>query len=153
MAADAETMPLDLTDHQLQALRVAVGWRFMNLQLERDVSPERVNGTVFETTRMLVLDRAVEVTEYQANVILGCLFARVEFLNLELCINGSPGMRHALESEAETLCGIVERMCTHYFDAFKMRATEETGGIALPKSIWPLMSNGTIHHDWAALGG
>jgi hypothetical protein len=153
MAADVETMPLDLTEHQFQALRVAVGWRFMNLQLERHASPQRVHGTLFETMRTLVLDRAVEVTEYQANVILGCLFARVEFLNLELSIHESPGIRHSLESEAETLCQVVERICTAYFATFTVCPTEEMGGTAQPKSIWPLMSNGTVHDDWAALGG
>jgi len=153
MTDDVTTLRLDLTERQFEALRVAVGWRYLNLGLERHVSPQRVHETVFETTRRLVLQPGTEVTEYQANVILGCLFARVEFLNLELNVSEGPGLRHALMSEVEMLCGILERICAAYFDTFRMGAGEDSGGVARPKSIWPLMSDGGIHEDWAALGG
>jgi hypothetical protein len=147
------TMPLDFPSEEVEhATYRAIGSRMVRMQYERAVNPNRVDHGVFRSTDQALKNRPAYVTEYVVNAVyLGSLFAKVESTGLE-CEAGFAKNRAALEAEIQLCCQAVEAICVDYFEFFKMKACEETGGLALPRLIWPLGTDGRVSEPWASLG-
>lgn len=150
---DFDTMPLSFPSEDAEhATYRAIGSRMIQMHNERSVNPRRVDRAVFEATDKALKNRPAYVSEYVVNAVyLGSLFARVESITLD-CEAGFARNRAALEAEVRLCCQAVESICTDYFGYFKMAACEETGGLALPRQIWPLRTDGRISEPWASLG-